>query len=458
MAQPTIVDSRRRGTPAQCPSCRIELSFDRPHSYSGQLQIRCVECKYVFAYIPSTAGSASRNRTGEGSSTTGTNPVETEYYDLLQIDVLATQEEIKKAYRKMAIKLHPDKNRGDPSAEENFKQLSIAYQVLSDPNLRAIYNKNGQKKGGGGVEPAGGFQDPEVVFGTMFGGERFQDWIGTISIGKDMKDALEQEQEQQTEMAQYLQNAQQSGRPVPTSSGGQPILTPELVARRQQRQKALADKKAAARKERVEKLSRNLINKLSIFTESARGDESDKAITASFKEICRIEAEELSHENYGHELLQAIGRTYINKSEHYEASNSFAPLGWFHGAKQNFNLIGDTVSTLRAAIELKGVFQKLQEAEQSGLSEEHVRKLEEQASEQGVRVIWKGAKLEVESVIRSVCDEVLNDKNANAKTRDLRATGLRLMGEAFCSIKKPGEDDDKVKGPPPVPPRPGDKA
>lgn len=84
-------------------------------------------------------------------------------------------------------------------------------------------------------------------------------------------------------ISQYLQNAQQSGRPVPTSSGGQPILTPELVARRQQRQKALADKKAAARKERVEKLSRNLINKLSIFTESARGDESDKAITASFK-------------------------------------------------------------------------------------------------------------------------------------------------------------------------------
>ena len=76
------------------------------------------------------------------------------------------------------------------------------FQVLSDSNLRSIYNKQGQKKGGGGVEPAGGFQDPEVVFGTMFGGERFQDWIGTISIGKDMKDALENEQEQQTEMAQ----------------------------------------------------------------------------------------------------------------------------------------------------------------------------------------------------------------------------------------------------------------
>lgn len=62
--------------------------------------------------------------------------------------------------------------------------INMVGKVLSDPNLRGIYNKNGQKKGGGGVEPAGGFQDPEVVFGTMFGGERFQDWIGTISIGK----------------------------------------------------------------------------------------------------------------------------------------------------------------------------------------------------------------------------------------------------------------------------------
>jgi hypothetical protein len=64
--------------------------------------------------------------------------------------------------------------------------------------------------------------------------------------------------------------------------GGQPVLTPDLLARRQQRQKALADRKAAARKERVEKLKRNLINKLSIYTESARG-EDDRAVTESFK-------------------------------------------------------------------------------------------------------------------------------------------------------------------------------
>lgn len=70
-----------------------------------------------------------------------------------------------------------------------FKQISIAYQVLADPELRHKYNEFGQKNGGGVAEPAGGFQDPEEVFGKMFGGDRFEDLIGTISIGKSVMDA-----------------------------------------------------------------------------------------------------------------------------------------------------------------------------------------------------------------------------------------------------------------------------
>lgn len=61
----------------------------------------------------------------------------------------------------------------------------MVIQVLSDPNLRHIYNLNGQRAGGG-VEPAGGFQDPDVVLGMMFGGERFRDLVGEISIGKQV--------------------------------------------------------------------------------------------------------------------------------------------------------------------------------------------------------------------------------------------------------------------------------
>lgn len=60
---------------------------------------------------------------------TDDRPLETRYYDCLGVGPSATSEEIKKAYRRLAIKLHPDKNRDDNDAEEKFKEISIAYQV-----------------------------------------------------------------------------------------------------------------------------------------------------------------------------------------------------------------------------------------------------------------------------------------------------------------------------------------
>lgn len=77
----------------------------------------------------------------------------------------------------------PSRSESLTSHDLQFKEISIAYQVLSDPQLRRKYNEFGQKNGGGVAEPAGGFQDPEEVFGSMFGGERFVDLIGVISIG-----------------------------------------------------------------------------------------------------------------------------------------------------------------------------------------------------------------------------------------------------------------------------------
>lgn len=110
-------------------------------------------------------------------------PVETEYYDLLGVTPDANDNDLKKAYRKQAIKFHPDKNPS-PEAEEKFKDISKAYQILSDPNLRAVYDRNGakmvDKEGPVTVDDAAGF------FANVFGGERFKDYIGEISLMKEM--------------------------------------------------------------------------------------------------------------------------------------------------------------------------------------------------------------------------------------------------------------------------------
>ena len=72
-----------------------------------------------------------------------------DYYDILEVSKSANNDKIKKAYRKMAIKFHPDKNPGDKEAEEKFKEAAEAYEVLSDDNKKARYDQYGHAGVGG---------------------------------------------------------------------------------------------------------------------------------------------------------------------------------------------------------------------------------------------------------------------------------------------------------------------
>jgi molecular chaperone DnaJ len=106
-----------------------------------------------------------------------------DYYDILGISKSATHEEIKKAYRKVAIKFHPDKNPDDPTAEEKFKEAAEAYEVLGDPDKRRQYDRFGHD----GLRGAGGFRGAHEMdmddifsqFGDIFGGHNpFESFFG----------------------------------------------------------------------------------------------------------------------------------------------------------------------------------------------------------------------------------------------------------------------------------------
>jgi len=98
-----------------------------------------------------------------------------DYYDILGVSRNATKEELKKAYRKMALKYHPDKNPGDTEAEEKFKEAAEAYEVLSDDQKRSRYDQFGHA-GVGSSAASGGFsgfsnmEDIFSAFGDIFGG------------------------------------------------------------------------------------------------------------------------------------------------------------------------------------------------------------------------------------------------------------------------------------------------
>src|SRR3989440_13038687 len=111
-----------------------------------------------------------------------------DYYEVLGVARGAPEDEIKRAYRKLAVKFHPDKNPDDPHAEEKFKELGEAYDVLIDVDKRAAYDRFGHaafSQGAAGF--GGGFHDPFDIFREVFGGGGggiFESFFGGGGVGR----------------------------------------------------------------------------------------------------------------------------------------------------------------------------------------------------------------------------------------------------------------------------------
>ena len=104
-----------------------------------------------------------------------------DYYEVLSVSRTASEEEVKRSYRKLAVKYHPDKNPDDPHAEEKFKELGEAYDVLMDADKRAAYDRFGHAAFTQGMGRGGGFHDPFDIFREVFsgaGGGIFESFFG----------------------------------------------------------------------------------------------------------------------------------------------------------------------------------------------------------------------------------------------------------------------------------------
>jgi molecular chaperone DnaJ len=159
-----------------------------------------------------------------------------DYYEVLQVHRNASEIEIKKAYRKLAFKYHPDQNSGDPEAEIKFKELTEAYSILSDSQKRAIYDQYGHEglnqQGGPGFDfnGFGGFADVfSDLFGEVFGASSGRRRPGGGRVGESLRYNLEIEFEEAVFGTQAkIKVPRQKTCDICGGSGQQPGSEPEV--------------------------------------------------------------------------------------------------------------------------------------------------------------------------------------------------------------------------------------
>ncbi|KAL4816067.1 X-domain of DnaJ-containing-domain-containing protein [Aspergillus spinulosporus] len=422
--------------------------------------------------------------------------VDTSYYDALGVPPTATELEIKKAYRKLAVVTHPDKNPGDETAHERFQAIGEAYQVLSDAELRKRYDTHGKE----GAVPDQGFEDPNEFFGMIFGGDAFYDLIGEISLLQDLTTRMEITTEEAEEdlaasTEEKLNINEQVGKsageapnsgagsrasaasPSPAASGtstprprlGQQAIMDKsdeeirmqaagvseeerelrkkekkkggLTREQAERLQAFELERQKAREERVNMLATKLIDKISVWTETDKGAD----VTRAFEEKIKLEVENLKIQSFGIEILHAIGATYVSKATSFLKSQKFLGIsGFFSRLKDKGTLAKEAWTTISTVIDAQLTMEEMAKLEEKGGE----NWTDEMRAEYSVKVTgkllaaaWRGSKLEIQSVLRDVCDKVLGDKKIKLEKRIERAHAMIIAGNIYSKAERDPDDE-----------------
>jgi len=293
-----------------------------PYSLSGEVE------ELLKDGGPSTAfGLGSPKHTGEAGKKER-KVADREFYDVLGVSTNASEAQIKKAYYRGAMECHPDRCPGDEEAIKRFQKIGEAYQVLSNPQLRAAYDKGGHTA----TEKAH-MMDPKIFFTMLFGSERFEPFIGKLSIGS---------------MAEAM------------------IQTGDL----------LHEDLDMLQKQREVQLAAQLAERVAPFV---LGDMDEE----HFRAYWTAEATELARSSFGHQVLGVVGFVYANQAcEFLGFETSFLGVNgymawmeqWGHVKRTQINVVGSATNALLAARNIHAVVKEESDAQvQKQLEQERQR-------------------------------------------------------------------------------------
>jgi len=365
-----------------------------------------------------------------------------EFYDLLGCSTNATAGQIKKAYYKEARKCHPDKCPDDPEAAEKFQALGHAYQILSNEQTRANYDKNGKPESNS--PDAVNEIDPLVFFAVMFGSHLVEPYVGELWIATTadtmMKDAMEQQQAMDLETMTEEEAAT------------------ELAGKTSSEEMLLKQRK------REIKCALNLREKIVPYCEAKSEDDKD-----SFRASIQQEAAKIADTSFGATFLVTIGFALEVEGEEFLGFQNTALGVGGHAARwkktrkatqNNFKIMGagiNAATTGRKAMkEVEAAQRSMEERKakeslekaldgdgenegQSAMDEEQAKMTAEKLEETIpvlLELAWAINIRDISRTLKHSCKKLFVDAEVPIETRIQRAEAIRLIGEEFYTIGK----------------------
>ncbi|EPS36551.1 hypothetical protein H072_9868 [Dactylellina haptotyla CBS 200.50] len=317
--------------------------------------------------------------------------MDTYYYDLLEINSQSTDIDIKKAYRRLAFINHPDKNPGDENAHQKFLEIAEAYQVLTDPELRAQYDKDYQ----------------------LYEFARFLIAIGILETShpNDDFDPERYREEQEKNREQIKQEK----------------ITKFHEEMKEKREKRVID------------VAEKLIERLDLFP-------SDPQKEKGFRISIQREAEHLKLESFGVHILNTIGEVFISKGNEYGWYRSFGRLSAaYYYPHEKYAAARDTAKTVWNLLDAQKAIReaRLDDMEESDANKiKQERGIEEQklietiASGKMLLSCWGLVRKDLMGILKEACNLALYDPNIQSDSIERRAKGLMIIGKVFIDMIK----------------------